>query len=319
MRYLRTAALVTLLVGACAQAREELLLGGGSRSGVYYQVALQLCAEVNRAAGDTIDCLGRPSLGSVFNIDAVVRGLLDFGVAQSDRVWQASHGEADWARTGPVESLRSMFTVHPETVLLVVRSDSGIRTVSGLRGHRVNIGNPGSGQRGNAEDVLRIYGIHESRDIRAEGLQQSDASRALMDGKIDAFFFTVGNPSAAIMEPARTSGIDLIALDSPAIRAFVNRRPYYVMTSVPARTYPGVDRAVPTFAVKATLVTRADTREDLVYTVTKALFENLTRFKNSHAAFAHLQPSEMLEGLSAPLHPGAARYFREAGLSVLAR
>lgn len=318
-RCIRTAAIAALLVVPVVQAGQDILLGGGSRSGVYYQVALQLCAEVNRAAGDRINCKGRPSLGSVFNIDAVARGLLAFGVAQSDRVWQAIHGEADWAKKGPVDHLRSLFTVHPETVLLVVRSDSGIRSVTDLRGRRVNIGNPGSGQRGNAGDVLRIYGVDAMKDIRAEGLQQSDASRALIDGKIDAFFFTVGNPSAAIMEPARGPGIDLISLDSPEIRAFVDSRPYYVMTSVPASTYPGVSYAVPTFAVKATLVTRADTSEELVYTVVKALFENFARFRNSHEAFRYLQPSEMLEGLSAPLHAGAVRYFREVGLTLPAR
>lgn len=304
------------LPGVPAYALQELLVGGGSKSGVYYQVALQLCAALNRSAGDTYNCLGRPALGSVFNINAVDRGLLDFGIAQSDRVWQAAHGEADWSGKGPVANLRSVLTVHPETVLLVVRKGTGIRSVEDLRGRRVNVGNPGSGQRGNAEDVLRIYGIDPRHDIRAVDLQQGDASRALVDGKIDAFFYTVGNPSKAVTGPAESVGIDLIALDSPKIRVFVESRPHYVMTSIPAGTYHGVDRRVRTFAVKATLVVSASTGDDVVYTVVKSLFENFEAFRGSHPAFRHLAPERMLEGLSAPLHPAAARYFREAGLSV---
>ena len=179
---------------APADAQKFLVIGGGSTTGVYYQVALNVCKIVNKALkAEGYACIGRPALGSVFNINAIRRGLLNFGVAQSDRNWQAYNGAANWKKK-PFKGLRSVFSVHAETVMLATRADSGIKSVGDLRGKRVNIGNPGSGQRGNAIDILKIYGIDRKKDIKAEGLQQGEASRALVDKKIDAFFYTVGNP-----------------------------------------------------------------------------------------------------------------------------
>lgn len=309
------AALAVGVLATPAKASQDLLIGGGSVTGVYYQVALHVCNLVNKYGDGNYNCIGRPGLGSVFNINAVDRGLLDFGVAQSDRNWQAANGAGDWdtPELGPVENLRSVFSVHPEMVLLVTRDDSGISTVDDLVGRPVNIGNPGSGQRGNAQDVLRIYGIDVNRDIDAEGLQQSEASRALIDRKIDAFFYTVGNPAAAIEEPANSVDIDIISIDSDAIRDFIADKPYYVMATLPAGTYKGVDEPVETYAVKATVVASDALSEDAVYEVVKIVFEHLDELKASHAAFANLTPEEMLQGLSAPMHPGAVKYYTEQG------
>lgn len=300
------------MTAPAAQAATDILIGGGSVTGVYYQVALQACNVVNKKAPDDFNCVGRPALGSVFNINAVNRGLLDFGVAQSDRNYQAWNGTADW-KGKKVEKLRSVFSVHPETVLLVTRKDTGIKSVEDLKGHNINIGNPGSGQRGNAMDVLKLYGIDPDKDIDAQGLQQGEASRALVDKKIDAFFYTVGNPSAAIEDPANSTDIDLIDINSDAIKKFVEERPYYVMTTIPAGTYNGVDDDTETYAVKATVVTSSDVSEDTVYKFVKTFFENLDDFKASHAAFRNLKPEEMLQGLTAPLHPGAVKYYKERG------
>ncbi|MGB0682306.1 MAG: TAXI family TRAP transporter solute-binding subunit [Magnetovibrionaceae bacterium] len=301
------------LASAPAQASQDILIGGGSVTGVYYQVALQTCKLMNKHMADKYNCVGRPALGSVFNVNAVNRGLLDFGVAQSDRNYQATKGEADWEGKA-VGDLRSVFSVHPETVLLMTRDDSGIKSVGDLKGKRVNIGNPGSGQRGNAEDVLRIYGIDKDKDIQAEGLQQGEASRALIDKKIDAFFYTVGNPSAAIEEPANSTDVDLVDVNSDGIKDFISDKPFYVMATIPGGTYKGIDDDTTTYAVKATVVTSANVSEDLVYDYVKTVFENLDEFKTLHAAFKNLTAKEMTQGLTAPLHPGAAKYFKEAGL-----
>ncbi len=294
-----------------AMAKEDVLFGGASITGVYYQVALQISSMMNKHHGDEYNFIGRPTGGSVFNVNALER-LLDFGVAQSDRNWQAYNGAADW-EGNPAKYLRSVFSMHPETVLLVVRKDSGIEGVEDLRGKRVNIGNPGSGQRGNAEDVLRIYGLDYNRDFRAEGLQQHEASRALVDRKIDAFFYTVGNPSAAIEEPAQSVDIDIISINSDDIRKFVDEHPYYIMTTIPAGTYRGVDYDVETYAVTATVVTTESAPEELVYNKVKTVFENLDDLRASHAAFRNLSREQMLEGLSAPFHPGALKYYEEQG------
>ncbi len=294
-------------------AQQFLVIGGGSTTGVYYQVALNVCKLVNeKLGGKGYNCIGRPALGSVFNVNAVRRGLLNFGVVQSDRNWQAYNGKADWDGK-PFKGLRSVFSVHPETVMLVTRADTGIKSVNDLRGRRVNIGNPGSGQRGNAEDVLRLYGINKDRDIRAEGLQQHEANRALVDKKIDAFFYTVGNPWGGGLEVANSTTIRMIPIDADPIKKLVADNPYYVMTVVPGGVYKGVDKDVPTYAVKATFVTSEKESTEAVYNVTKSVFENLDRFRGMHAAFKFLKPKEMLGGLSAPLHPGAIKYYKEKG------
>ncbi|WP_244148888.1 TAXI family TRAP transporter solute-binding subunit [Desulfonatronum thioautotrophicum] len=295
-----------------AMAKQDILFGGASITGVYYQVALQISNMMNRHMGAEYNFIGRPTGGSVFNINALDRGAFDFAVAQSDRNFQAYHGTADWEGR-PISGLRSVFSMHPETVMLVTRKDTGITTVDGLRGKRVNIGNPGSGQRGNAEDVLRLYGLDFNTDFRAEALQQHEASRALVDRNIDAFFYTVGNPSAAIEEPAQSVDLDMVPLNSDAIRAFVDEHPYYIMTSIPAGTYRGIDRDIETFAVTATVVTNESVSEQVVYDMVRTVFENLDELRASHAAFRYLNPEEMLQGLSAPLHPGAERFFKEQG------
>ncbi|MFW6272014.1 MAG: TAXI family TRAP transporter solute-binding subunit [Desulfosalsimonas sp.] len=297
--------------GSTVQA-QDMLFGGASTTGVYYQVALQISKLMNKHQADNYNFVGRPTGGSVFNINAIKKEAFDFGVCQSDRNWQAHKGKADWEGE-PVKDLRSVFSMHPETVLLVTREDTGIRSVKDLKGKKVNIGNPGSGQRHNAEDVLRIYGIDKDKDIRAEGLQQQEASRALVDRKIDAFFFTVGNPSAAIEEPANSTDIRIIDINNDKIKEMVDERPYYIMTTIPAETYKGVDYDVETYAVTATVITNAKLGEDAVYDLTKTVFDHLDELKDSHAAFKNLDPKEMLKGLSAPFHPGAEKYYKEKG------
>lgn len=290
----------------------DILIGGGSVTGVYYQVALQTCNLMNKHAGDKYNCVGRPALGSVFNINAVNRGLLDFGVAQSDRNWQAFNGRADWDGK-PVEKLRSVFSAHPEAVLVVTRDETGIKKIEDLKGKVVNIGNPGSGQRGNSMDLLPLYGIDPMKDLKAEGLQQGEASRALVDKKIDAFIYTVGVPSAAIEEPANSTNIDILDVNSAAIKKFISDKPYYVLAKYPDGVFKGVD-SFETYAVKATVVTSADVSEQTVYDYVKTVFENLEELKGTHAAFKILAPKDMLGGLSAPLHPGAIKYYKERGL-----
>jgi hypothetical protein len=296
---------------AGAQMR-DVLIGGGAVTGLYYQVAFQTCGLMNRYAGDRYNCIGRPAFGSVFNIEAVNRGLLDFAVAQADRNWQAVNGEAEWDGK-PVAALRSVFSAYPEAVLVVTRRDSGIRKIEDLKGRVVNIGNARSGQRGNALDLLPLYGIDPLRDIRAEGLQQGEASSALVDRKIDAFIYTVGVPSPAIDVPANATEIAILDVNSDAIRRFVADKPYYRLVRYPEGTFRGVD-SFETYVTTATVVTRADVDAQLVYDYVRTVFENLEELRGTNAAFRMLTPQGMLRDLAAPLHPGAARYYKEIGL-----
>lgn len=305
-------ALGLLMFAPRAMAKTDVLFGGASIVGVYYQVALQISNLMNKNMGQKYNYIGRPTGGSVFNINSMIRETFEFAVAQSDRNFQAFNGLADW-KGKPVRNLRSVFSMHPETVMLVTRKDTGIKKVADIKGKRINIGNPGSGQRFNAEEVLKIYGIDQNKDIMAEGLQQHEASRALVDRKIDAFFYTVGNPSASIEEPAQSTDIVMIFLDHPDIKKLAEERPYYVYTKIPAGTYRGVDYDVPTYAVTATVITHEKVADEVVYDMVKTVFERLEDLKASHAAFRILEPKQMLQGLSAPLHPGAIKYYEEKG------
>lgn len=314
-RFLITLAVVLGLLLASTpalHARQNVLFAGASTTGVYYQVALQISKLMDNNLGDKYNYVGRPTDGSVFNINSMARGAFDFGVAQSDINYKAYEGEGEWEGE-PVESLRSVLSMHPETVMLVTREDTGIKEVKDIKGKRINIGNPGSGQRTNAEDVLEIYGIDPDKDIKAEDLQQHEASRALVDKKIDAFFYTVGNPSAAIEEPANSVDIRMVPINHKKIKEMVDEKPYYVMTKIPAGTYKNVDYDVETYAVTATVITNENVAEETVYDMVKTVFENLDDLRESHAAFRHLEPEAMLEGLSAPFHPGAEKYYKEKG------
>ena len=296
-----------------AQARKLLVIGGGSESGVYYQVAVNVCKLVNeKLGGQGYDCKGQTSLGSAVNIKAMSQGYLDFALVQSDVNWEAYNGEKNW-KGKPYKGLRSMFSVHPETVMLLTRADAGIQSVIDLRGKRVNIGNPGSGAREDAENTLRIYGIDRKADISERELEPQEAARALSRGKIDAFFFTVGNPWDGGIQLAKDTRIRMIPIDAPGIKKFVADNPSYVVTAIPGGIYKGVDKDVPTYAVKATFVTSEKQPEEVVYHVVKTVFENLDHFRKAHPAFASLKPEEMLQGLSAPLHVGAIRYYKEKG------
>jgi len=304
---------VMMMSSLPAYAQQDILIGGGSVTGVYYQVALQTCKLLNTHQSKDYHCIGRPALGSVFNINAVIRGLLDFGIAQSDINYEASKGEGPWA-DAPATKLRSVFSLYPETVLLMARVDAKIKTVTDLKGKIVNIGNEGSGQRLNAQEILKLYGLDETTDIKSKGLQQSEASRALVAGKIDAFFYTVGNPSAALEEPAAAIHTDLISINSQAIKSLVTEKPYYVMTTIPADTYKGISHVTETYAVKATVVASSDLSDQAVYDYVKTVFENLEELKGLHQAFKILNSNAMLQGLTAPLHDGAIKYYKERGL-----
>ena len=226
--------LLVLLLSVPAQllAKDTIFIKGGSITGLYFGAASTLCEIVNGSAEADLQCAARGGPGSAFNIRALQRGVLDFGIVQSDRQWEAWVGRAEWSNNKATR-IRSVFSLHTEAVLLAARRDSGISSIEELRGKQVNIGNPGSGSRGNALDVLKIYGLNPEEDIEASGMQQGNASLALIDKRIDAFFYTVGNPSEAISMAADAVDIRLIDIDSPQIESFVSAYSPFIMTVVP--------------------------------------------------------------------------------------
>lgn len=299
-------------------ATKYLTIGTGGVTGVYYPTGGAIARIVNQKREEygmrlTVESTG----GSVYNINAIMSGDLDFGVVQSDRQYQAFNGSEDseWAGK-PQKDLRALFAIHPESITLCAAVDSGIKSMQDLKGKIVNIGNPGSGQRQNSIDALAAVGIDFEKDLQAEGLKAAEAPGMLQDGRIDAFFYTVGHPSGAFKEATSgTRKVKFIEIKLP--EPFYKKFPYYAPSVVPVEgNYPGADNNgdVASFGVKATFVTSAKVKDKYVYGLVKEIFENFDEFKKLHPAYAVLTKENMLEGLSAPIHPGAMKYYKEAGL-----
>jgi len=309
-------AAVLMGFGTAQAITQFVTIGTGGITGVYYPTGGAIAKMVNKKKQEygiraTVESTG----GSVFNINAVMNGDLEFGIAQSDRQFQAVKGMAEWKDKGAQGDLRSVFSIHPESVTLVAAVDAGIKNIKDLKGKKVNIGNPGSGQRQNAIDALDAVGINFEKDLKAESIKASEAASLLQDGRIDAFFYTVGHPSGSIKEA--TSGARKVLLaEVTGIDELLAKYPYYAKAAIPASLYPGAqnDKDIDTFGVKATLVTSAKVSDDIVYAITKEVFDNFDDFKKLHPAYATLTKEQMLEGLSAPLHPGAEKYYKEVGL-----
>jgi uncharacterized protein len=307
-----------IMMAPQAEARTQFVtIGTGGITGVYYPTGGAIAKMVNAKRDEygiraTVESTG----GSVFNVNAVMAGDLDFGIVQSDRQYQAWHGLAEW-EGNPQKKLRAVFSIHPESITLVAGADTGIMGIKDLKGKDVNIGNPGSGQRQNSIDALNAVGLNYETDLQAEGVKAAEAPGLLQDGRIDAFFYTVGHPSGAIKEAtAGARKVRIVPIEGPGIDALIKAKPYYAKAVVPIKFYESAvnDADVPTFGVKATFVTSADVPSDVVYDITKEVFDNLDAFKKLHPAYSVLTKENMLEGLSAPLHPGAEKYFKEVGL-----
>ena len=295
-----------------AEAVKFISIGTGGVTGVYYPTGGAICRRVNKdRKRHGIRCTVESTGGSVYNIKNVLAGELDFGVAQSDVQWKAVNGVKPFRKKEP--KLRAVFSGHPETASLVVRKDSGIRVASDIRGKRVNLGNPGSGQRNTSAVVLQALGLTESDLSLAGGLRSSEQGDALRDNKIGAFFYMVGHPNGGIKDIFFSTDARMIPLVGPAFDRLVKNAPYFVHAETPGGMYRGVDNAVKTFAVKATFITSSDVSTDVVYNVVKAVFDDLKAFKKLHPAFRNLTVKQMLDGLSAPFHRGALKYYRERG------
>lgn len=318
MTFVSFALLVLFTLGNEAEARKFVTIGTGGVTGVYYPTGGAISKMVNNKYKEygikaTVESTG----GSVYNINAVLSGDLEFGVAQSDRQFQAYNGLAEWEKSGPQKELRAIFAIHPESITLIAAEASGVKVVSDLKGRRVNIGNPGSGQLQNSKDVLSAFGVSLD-SIDAEQVKAVEAPGLVQDEKIDAFFYTVGHPNGNIKEA--TSGrikVHIIPIDGAGADALVKKYSYYAKAIIPGTFYPNAlnkGRDVESVGVKATFVASSKLAEDIVYAVTKEVFDNLEAFKKLHPAYAVLTKENMLQGLSAPIHKGALKYYKEAGL-----
>ncbi|MEP2978672.1 MAG: TAXI family TRAP transporter solute-binding subunit [Lentilitoribacter sp.] len=304
------------MMGTTAIAEDFITIGTGGVTGVYYPTGGAICRLVNKGRKDHgIRCSVESTGGSVYNINTIREGELEFGVAQSDWQYHAYNGTSKFADAGKFEELRAVFSVHPEPFTVVARADAGISTFDDLKGKRVNIGNPGSGQRGTMEVLLDAKGWTTGDFALATELKAAEQSAALCDNQIDAMVYTVGHPSGSIQEATTACDSVLVTVDGSAVEGLISDNPFYRSANIPGGMYRGNDGDTMTFGVGATFVTSTAVSDEAVYTVVKSVMENIEDFRKLHPAFANLEPKDMATaGLSAPLHPGAAKYYKEAGL-----
>lgn len=301
--------------GSAAAEQKFVTIGTGGVTGVYYAAGGAICRLMNKdRKTHGIRCSVESTGGSVYNINTIKAGELDFGVAQSDWQYHAYHGTSKFKADGPFKDLRAVFSVHPEPFTVVARKEANIRSFADLKGKRFNVGNPGSGTRASMEELLDALGMKMSDFSLASELKADEHGAALCDNKIDGFFYGVGHPAANIQDPTTTCGAKLVSLTGPAVDKLVRDNAFYAYAEIPGGMYNGNPQPTKTYGVMATFVTSAKVPNDVVYALVKAVFDNFDDFKKLHPAFAHLDPKQMISnGLSAPLHAGAVRYYKEKG------
>jgi uncharacterized protein len=291
-------------------------IGTGAVTGIYYPTGGAISKLVNKKRNVYgIKVTSEATGGSVFNINALAAGDMDFGLAQSDKSAQAWQGTEEWKDKGPQKELRAVFALNAETVCLMASADTSIKRCADLKGKIVAIGNPGSGTRQNAIDALATCRLTVADLAQAEGLKPSEAASMLQDGRIDAFFFTVGHPNGTIKEAiAGKTKVRFIPFQE--LGDLLTRCPFYSKALIPISLYRGVENTedVPTFGGRACLLTSAKVPDDVVYAITKEVFDNFDAFRALHPAFEELTKEGMVRNVPLPLHPGALKYFKEAGL-----
>jgi TRAP transporter TAXI family solute receptor len=317
------------LVGATAVTAQQMQffrIGPGGTAGTYFPIGGLIANAISNPPGsracDKGGACGVPGLvatavatnASVANINAIGSGSLEAGFTQSDVAYWAYTGTGVYEGKGKVENLRAIANLYPETIHLVARKGSGIKSVADLKGKRVALDEPGSGTLIDARIILEAYGLSE-KDIKPEYVKPNAAGDMLRDGALDAFFFVGGYPVGAIVELATSVGVDLVPISGPEVDKVLEKYKFFAKDTVPAETYQGI-AATPTLSVEALLVTSTKESDDLIYNVTKALWNDNTRklLDSGHAKGKLIKKETATHGVGIPFHPGAARYYREAGL-----
>lgn len=309
-----SASVATAVVSA---QQSYVTIGTGGQTGVYYVVGQSMCRLINRnQQSHGIKCTAPSTGGSVANINAVRKGELDLGVAQSDWQYYAFNGtkHASFIDQGAYKDLRALFAIHSEPFTVVARTDSDVKKFDDLVGKRVNINNPGSGTRGTMEVIMAEKGWTNDTFKLAAELKSSEQAQALCDNKLDVILSNVGHPSGIIKEATASCDTKIIPVTGPVFDKLIAENDFYAPAVIKGGLYTGNDNDIATFGNAATMVSSAKVDADTVYEIVKSVFDNFDNFKRLHPAFANLDPKEMISnGLSAPLHEGAIRYYKEQG------
>jgi len=301
-----------------AQGGESgLVIGTGVVTGLYFPVGGAICRQLNQGRDiHGLRCSVEATEGSVANINALRGGELDLAMVQSDWQSMAFGGAGSFKAVGAFEELRALFSVHSEAFNVLVRRDSKLRQFADLKGKRINAGAAGSGQRAMFEDVMAAHGMTPKDFAQVSDLRFTEQAKALCDRKIDAAVVVLAHPNGAIRDMAETCELALVEIAGAPLERLLADRAYYAPLVLSGGLYarlPAEDTR--SFGLKATLVASARLGDEVVYQIVRAVFDNFDEFRAAHPAFAPLDPRAMAgEGNSAPLHPGAERYFREKDL-----
>lgn len=311
-----SAALAGITLSSAVQAEEKFVtIGTGGQTGVYYVAGQSICRFLNRGAAEHgIKCNAPASGGGVANVNGIRSGEFNFGIMQSDHQYKAMNGVAPFEKEGAMADIRAVFSLQSEVFTILARRDANIASFDDLKGKRVNIGNPGSGQRDTLEEIMQVKGWDRSAFSLAAELKPAEQASALGDNNIDAMTYFVGHPNGAIQEATTTTDAVLVPVTGAEIDKLLAAKSYYTKADIPGGVYKGNDAPTPSIGGKAVLSTSAKASPDVVYQLVKSVFDNIDRFKRLHPAFADLKEADMIKvGLSAPLHEGAVRYYKERG------
>ncbi|TFZ00407.1 TAXI family TRAP transporter solute-binding subunit [Ramlibacter henchirensis] len=303
----------TLAFAGTAQAQQFFRIGTGGTAGTYYPVGGMIANNVSQPG--KIVVTAQATNGSLANVNAIAGGAMESGFSQSDVATWAYTGTGAFEGKPKIADLRMIANLYPESIHLVTKKGSGIKTVADLKGKRVALDEPGSGTLINARMVLAAYGVKES-DIKPEYIKPNQAGDKLKDGALDAFFFVGGAPAGAIAELASGgTGIELVPLTGTQAEGLRKTNPYFSVDNIAAGTYKDVP-AVQTLAVGAQWVTSAKVDTETVYQITKALFSETTQkaLQAGHAKGKFITKENAVQGVGIPFHPGAEKFYKEAGL-----
>ncbi len=315
---------VSMFAGASVGQTAEktfITIGTGGPTGVYFVSGNAICRMIHKEAAEgrkegrkhNIRCSAPSSAGSTYNIAQITEGEFDFGVAQSDWQYHSYNGTSD--KVTHNADLRAVFSVHPEPYQLIAAKGSGITSWTDLKGKKFNMGNPGSGQRATTELLMERYKTPKDYFGLVTEMTSSEHSKALCDGKIDAFGYVVGIPNSGVAVATEGCGAYIVNLNTDVEKGLISEFPFYGPVNIPKGAYSSTTAPVTTFGGYATIVSSAKVPEAVVYEVVRAVFENLDDFKALHPAYSILTPEGMIKnGISAPLHPGAVKYYKEKGL-----
>ena len=293
---------------------EFITIGTGGVTGTYYPTGGAICKFVNQYKKESkIRCSVESTDGSLYNLNTLKNGDLDFAIVQSDIVYQASKGIGSF-KNEKFSDLKTIMAIYPELLTLVTKKDANINNLLDIKGKRISLGNSGSGNETTTLSLFDESNIKKSDLKDTLSLSPTEMPEALKNNRIDGYFYMVGHPTVNIKDAASSINVKIVPFEDKILDSLIEKYPYFAKSNIQAGTYKGQTTDISTFGVKAVLVTTENMDDNIVYFLVKAILENFDEFKKLHPAYSNITKESLLDGLSAPLHDGAKRYFKEVGL-----